>query len=321
MNVTDSSTAYVNAPSTITTFNNKAQAQAFINAPSTITTFDNTDQAQVAVNAASTITTLKNDNLAFVNAPAAIGSLIQTTGTTGTTEFTGTSGSSSIQTATVPTGTVLVDFGATVSIANASTVGGLTVNGDVNMPASMIGITETVTNLNVGSNGLLDLGKSFLYVDNTATPFARVQQYINAGYNRDATTGYGDYLGRGGITSSDVKANTDYLGIGYYNGALENPNNPDSLGQIFGPNAASGTGTGISQSQILIRPTLTGDVNGDGVVSSYDVNLINTYGYYNMPDGTTLGYLAGDLNGDGVVDQKDVNIFNSAGNYNNGWYH
>ena len=176
--------------------------------------------------------------------------------------------------------------------------------------------TNTLNTLNIAVNGLLDLQNHHLLVDNTATPFAKVKQYVDAAYNRNIVTGFGDYNGRGGIASGVVKANTDFMGVGYYNGALQNPANPDYVGQVLGPNANSGAGTGIPQTQILIRPTLTGDLNGDGVVNSYDVNLFNTFGLFNQP--TNLGYQAGDLNGDGVVNAKDVTIFNSAGNFNNG---
>ena len=145
-----------------------------------------------------------------------------------------------------------------------------------------------------------------------------VHQYIDAGFNRNTTTGFGDYAGLGGITSADVKANIDYKGVGYYDGALQTPGNANNIGQILGPNANSGAGTGIALTRILIRPTLTGDINGDGVVNSYDVNLFNSFGLFNMA--TPLGYQVGDFNGDGVVNSKDVTIFNSAGNFNNGVY-
>ena len=108
------------------------------------------------------------------------------------------------------------------------------------------------------------------------------------------------------------------MGVGYYNGVLQDPANPDNIGQILGPNSNSGAGTKMPLNQILIRPTLTGDLNGDGVVNAYDVTLFNSFGLFNQP--TNLGYQAGDLNGDGIVNAKDVTIFNSAGNFNSGSY-
>ena len=265
----------------------------------------------------------------LVNSPSLLGSLVETL--TAKIEFSSSSGSSTIDNVNAGAGTgtqFVVDAGAVVNITGnyvtgntvvkASTADALTVNGRLNMSSVVIGPSLTVNALTIGAFGLLDLGKSFLYVDNTGTPFSLIHTYINSGYHINTGTGYGDYNGVTGITSFDVKAHTDHLSIGYYNGALQDPNNPDYIGQKLGPDSNSGNGTGIPLNQILIRPTLTGDLNGDGVDNSYDSNLFNTFGLFSQP--TNLGYQAGDLNGDGVVDYKDVNIFNSSGNYNNGVY-
>ena len=208
-----------------------------------------------------------------------------------------------------------------VTISNALTI---TNNANVifvptGKAATITGVkTNFVKTLNIGANGLLDLQNHFISVDNTATPFAKVHGYIDDAYNRNPVTGIGDYNGRGGITSSIVKNNADFMGVGYYNGVLQDPANPDNIGQILGPNSNSGAGTKMPLNQILIRPTLTGDLNGDGVVNAYDVTLFNSFGLFNQP--TNLGYQAGDLNGDGIVNAKDVTIFNSAGNFNSGSY-
>ena len=205
------------------------------------------------------------------------------------------------------TGALTITNAATVTFTPTST------------PAITSGVkTNFVKTLNIGTNGILDIQNHFVSMDNTATSLATVHQYIDAVYNRNAATGIGDYAGRGGIGSSVVKANADFMSVGYYDGALQDPANPDYVGQILGPNSNSGHGTGIPRTQILVRPTLTGDLNGDGVVDSYDVNLFNSFGLFNQP--TTLGYQAGDLNGDGMVDAKDVTIFNSAGNFNKGQF-
>ena len=208
-----------------------------------------------------------------------------------------------------------------VTISNALTI---TNNANVTLLPTFTASTASgvktnfVKTLNIGTNGLLDLQNHFISVDNNATPLAKVKQYIDAAYNRNAGTGMGDYNGRGGITSTVVKNNADFMGVGYYNGALQDPANPDNIGQILGPSSNSGAGTKMPLTQILVRPTLTGDLNGDGVVNSYDVTLFNSFGLFNQS--TTLGYQAGDLNGDGIVNAKDITIFNSAGNFNSGSY-
>ncbi len=203
----------------------------------------------------------------------------------------------------------------------------LTINGGTALFGAAAHYNMNVKGLSITGNGLFDITNSYLYVDNTVTPFATIKQYMDAGYNLHGATNpngpfhAGDYNGRGGITSSLAKASYTVgdliIGVGYYDGSLQNANNPDSVGQILGPNSNSGHGTGILNSQILIRPTLTGDLNGDGVVNSYDVNLFNSYGLFNNGP-TSLGWQAGDLNGDGVVDSKDVTIYNTVGNFNTG---
>ncbi len=179
--------------------------------------------------------------------------------------------------------------------------------------------------LSISSPGRLDIANSFLYLDRNGTSFDTAKLYIDAGYNLFGSSNHnaplaGDYNGLKGITSS--VARTSYagdliVGIGYYDGALQDPANPDNVGQILGPNSDSGHGTGIPFNQILIRPTLTGDFNGDGVVNTYDVTIFNSFGLFNAGP-TPLGWQAGDLNGDGVVDAKDVTVFNTVGNFNVG---
>ena len=272
---------------------------------------------------------VNNGTFSSTNGTASVGAM---TGT-GSLAIGGGTGTALVLADSLVQSNVTVDSGGTLNIGPAGGLvqpmtisGALTITNSATVtlmptanPATASGVkTNFVKSLNIGSNGLLDLQNHFVSVDNTATPFATVHQYIDAGYNRNAATGFGDYAGLGGISSSVVKAKVDSMGVGYYNGALQDPANPDNVGQILGPNANSGHGTGIPLTQILIRPTLTGDLNGDGVVNAYDVNLFNSFGLFNQT--TTLGYQAGDLNGDGVVDSKDVTIFNTAGNFNQPGY-
>lgn len=252
----------------------------------------------------------------IVDVPTTTNSL--TIGSGGSAEFATTSGTSAVGTLTADAATVVVDTSSIVNIADTSAVLTFTVNGHVKMTSTSVGSVLTVTTLTIGSSGLLDVGKSFLYVDNTATPFSLIHSYIDSGYHINPSTGFGDYNGATGITSFDAKANADHVSVGYYDGALQNPSNMNYIGQLLGPDSDSGAGTGMPQNQILIRPTLTGDLNGDGTVNSYDTNLFNSFGFFSQT--TSLGYQAGDLNGDGVVDSKDVAIFNSAGNFGNGVY-
>ena len=222
--------------------------------------------------------------------------------------------------------TVFGDAGSSLYFNSDQHLAGLMLNGG----AAKLSATRHsmyVGALIISPTGFLDIVNTFLYLDNTVTSFATAKAYLDAAYNLHGAANpnapvAGDYNGTGGITSSVAQASyaTDLVvGIGYYDGALQDPANPDGIGQILGPDSNSGHGTGIALNQILIRPTLTGDLNGDGVVNSYDVTLFNSYGLFNTGP-TPLGWQAGDLNGDGLVNVRDVTIFNTVGNFNTGSY-
>ena len=254
--------------------------------------------------------------------------VIRMAGGSGGNDLINLTGGSYTLDADTPSGTpnVGVTVGRTASAKFDSDqhLANLTLNGG-SAGLSTVRHSMYLNGLSIANNSLLDIANSFLYLNNTTTTFAAVKTYLDAAYNLhgmgNPNAPYaGDYKGLSGITSSIAKAsyaNDMVVGLGYYDGALQDANNPDSAGQIVGPDSNSGHGTGIPLNQILIRPTLTGDFNGDGVVNSYDVSLFNSYGLFNSGP-TPLGWQAGDLNGDGVVNVKDVTVFNSVGSFNTG---
>ena len=223
-----------------------------------------------------------------------------------------------------PNVSVTVQTGAVAAFNTDQHLANLTLNGGL-ATLSTTRHSMYVNGLSITNNGLLDIANNFLYLNNTANSFATIKSYLDAAYNLHGVGNpnaplAGDYNGPSGITSSIAKtsyASDLVVGLGIYNGTLQDPANPDTVGQILGPDSNSGHGTGIPLNQILIRPTLTGDLNGDGLVNAYDVNLFNSYGLFNTGS-TPLGWQAGDLNGDGVVDSKDVTVFNTVGNFNVG---
>ena len=194
----------------------------------------------------------------------------------------------------------------------------------MNLGALFIAPTTAAT----GSGGLLDIGRSFVYVnDSSSSTFQSLQQYWSKGYNLNGPSNpyagiVGDWAGRGGITSTFASATTadgSYITLGAYDSAYAAANNI-ALGV-----GANTTSTSTSQSILspnvpanttLIRATLTGDTNGDGVVNAYDTAAINAH--YNSAPGAPLnnnGSIVGDFTGDGHVNNGDVTIFNNAGNY------
>ena len=263
----------------------------------------------------------------FSNVPIAVANVqnLQFGGGTGGNDSINLTGGNYTLDADTPTGipnvSVTVGAGTSVYFASDPHLANLTLNGGI-ANLSTTRHAMFLHGLSISSTGLLDIANGFLYLDHATTSLAAAKTYLDAGYNLHGVGNpnaplAGDYNGLGGIISSVARASyaSDLvIGLGYYDGALQDSTNPDSVGQLLGPNSDSGRGTGIAVNQILIRPTLTGDLNGDGVVNAYDVTIFNSFGLFNAGP-TPLGWQAGDLNGDGVVDAKDVTVFNTAGNF------
>ncbi len=152
-------------------------------------------------------------------------------------------------------------------------------------------------------------------MNNAATPFATTLGYWRAAYNNDKNAGYGLWDGLGGITSAAAKASAQIdarITIGYLDGAAQNdPNIGNFADNINGPVLAT--------NQTLLRPSLMGDLNLDGVVNGDDIGLIIGLGFFGKSS-APHGWLDGDLNGDDLVDGNDIGLIIGTGTYNNGSY-
>ena len=124
------------------------------------------------------------------------------------------------------------------------------------------------------SSGKLDLANNAAIVDwSTSSPIGSIKQQIQSG----------------AITSSMLDANHS---IGF--------------GEASALGVGSFGGTNVDTSAVLLRATVNGDANLDGVVNSLDfMSLANNFGqsgqYWNN----------GDFNGDGVVNALDFNVLAS----------
>jgi hypothetical protein len=146
----------------------------------------------------------------------------------------------------------------------------------------------------VATGGKLDLSNNKLIVDYdpaTGSPLASVRTALVLGYANGAWTG-------GGIDSAGIGANQS---LGYAEAS-------DVLSASGGD---FGTGQKVDGSTVLVRYTLAGDANLDGVVDFLD--LARLAQSYNVTDGSRQ-WSNGDYNYDGKVDFLD--LAQLAQNYN-----
>ena len=152
---------------------------------------------------------------------------------------------------------------------------------------------STVTNLTLTGSGpsswtgKLDLTNNDLIVHNGGSVASQIMQASNGGlWNATA-----------GITSSTVAASTGTgtkmalayaSGQEYYNVAASHRTTFDSQPVVF--------------TDELVKYTLVGDVNMDGVVNFFDVQALG----YNYNTKTNADWTMGDVNGDGAVNFFDV---------------
>ncbi|MCX5683317.1 MAG: PEP-CTERM sorting domain-containing protein, partial [Planctomycetota bacterium] len=164
--------------------------------------------------------------------------------------------------------------------------------------------TNTLTALTIAEDlggaatAKLDLRDRALAINYTgASPLADVSDWIRQGYKNFAEAWSGN-----GITSSDAALDKTKVAIGY----AENGN----LGAKYGPgNPFNGDLTDVDNTTLLVKFTLQGDVDLNGIVNDDDVTILATYyGWANMP------WWLGDVsNYDGVVNDDDITVM--ATNY------
>jgi len=139
--------------------------------------------------------------------------------------------------------------------------------------------------------GKLDLADGLLAINYTGdSPLEAVRKAINAAYNS------GNWLGNG-ITSSLLAANpAGKFGIGYVeNSAMPVP---------FDSSKPFGDYAGADLTTVLVRYTLIGDVNLDGIINDTDISLIT-----NQIGQTGTGWLGGDVFGyDNIVNDSDISL-------------
>ena len=149
-----------------------------------------------------------------------------------------------------------------------------------------------------GAGSTLDLGGNDLHLaTGTATAADRALAAVAA--EVAAGSPFAGAVTGPRITSSAVAANPTQLALGY---------------AVAGPTITSLDGDAVNPTDVLVRPTIFGDANLDGVVDGQDYAAIDA-GYLSQGTATPLtGWENGDFNGDGVVDGSDYTLVDNAFN-------
>jgi hypothetical protein len=189
------------------------------------------------------------------------------------------SGSGTATFAQLEVGTLLVNNTATAKISAKATI------------ADPSGSTRVGTINLAGAGAHVDITNNNLVTDNTA--LATVQSLLQTGYNNGSWTGPG--INSSSAAAVAASANTHKTGVGY---ALASELND------FGTNASfSFGGLNItSPTSVVMRYTLAGDTNLDGVVNTSDFTRLAA----NF-NGTGKDWFQGDSNYDGKVNALDFN--------------
>ena len=149
-----------------------------------------------------------------------------------------------------------------------------------------------------GAGSTLDLGGNDLHLaTGTATAADRALAAVAA--EVAAGSPFAGAVTGPRITSSAVAANPTQLALGY---------------AVAGPTITSLDGDAVNPTDVLVRPTIFGDANLDGVVDGQDYAAIDA-GFLSQGTATPLtGWENGDFNGDGVVDGSDYTLIDNAFN-------
>jgi fibronectin-binding autotransporter adhesin len=212
-------------------------------------------------------------------------------------------GIGTLTTAAITAGTVNVNAGRLTVNSSIKDASLIYISAD-----STLATSATVRSTNVTAaltieggdmpTGTLDLNDGLLAINYTGdSPIDTVRAQIVSAYN---AAGGGDWGGPG-ITSAWLAGGSTTNSIGYaYNG---------ESAVWFDSGIPFGDTTAVAANSVLVRYTLIGDVNLDGIVDDSDISILsNNYGFTDISwaDGDVYGY-------DGIVSDDDVGL--QANNY------
>jgi len=207
------------------------------------------------------------------------GGVLTSNSTTNNGQFTQSGGTASLG-AVSGTGTMTLGGSAELTRATSFAQGAVNISsgGYLAVASNTTQATNTVTSLTITGSGQLDLGNNSLI---TSTSPSLVRQYLIAGYNGGA------WNGTGGISSINAAASSNHtMALGYTSGS-----------------GSVGAGLGLYAGQSLVKYTIYGDANLDGVVNGSDLNIV----LKNYLSTNAVTWDTGDSNYDNKVDISDLN--------------
>jgi hypothetical protein len=157
-------------------------------------------------------------------------------------------------------------------------------------------LTSSALALSIDGAGTLDLANAELL---TASTPATIKSYLASAYGPNQ-----DWSGPG-LTSAVARTNSTNYSLAYAAGS--DLSAQDAAVKLH-------DGSPLPTNQTVVRVTLTGDANLDGVVDFFDLSQLLGYKYNTAQPAS---YTDGDLNYDGKVDFFDITTLLSA-NYNTG---
>ena len=171
--------------------------------------------------------------------------------------------------------------------------------GYTNSGTTVVGTTSVLTiNGDLTNTGTIDMGGVMVVNYSGASPIGDIGAQVVSGFAGGSWNGIGINSTPAALVAAD-NSNPHKTGVGYADAS--------ALGIV-------GTGTlagqAVDDTSVVVRYTLLGDTNLDGVVNAIDFNaLASNFGY--DPD---KSWISGDANYDGVVNTADFNAL--ASNFN-----
>jgi hypothetical protein len=151
--------------------------------------------------------------------------------------------------------------------------------------------TSKVASLSVSPGAVLDLTNNSAAIEYAGgSPLNTIGSWIMSGYAGGSWSGTGIISSSAASNNALPGAHITALGYG-------------EASSIFSGFPALFVGQGVDSSSVLIRYTLAGDANLDGIVDTIDFNLLAE----NFSEGSK-SWTDGDFNYDGNVDTTDFNL-------------